>query len=287
MKHVSSAFALIGLISMSAQALAVPFTFTPGQPARAADVNANFTELENRIQTNTNNINTNTANITANATAIAAISAPATYDIRNYLPARDLTSATFSVSNSDPTSAITYAYLPNADYSELRINVTTTPNDGYTAPPMSSIFYGITASAFTRKGRLNHNPGGAEISSAMVEPAEVIAGIPATAGASWITMTQTTTRDILTDTISSVSPGIKTANLAGIEDVTVPYNGGTTFTHCLKISTQDTGVDGIVSGGAMSWYCGGVGLVKRISVSLLSGAPNQIWQLTDLTFAAP
>lgn len=45
--------------------------FSAGQPARAAEVNANFQELADRTEINTTNISTNTSGISTNATGIA------------------------------------------------------------------------------------------------------------------------------------------------------------------------------------------------------------------------
>ena len=49
----------------------VPNTFQAGQPARAADVNANFDELEGAVDANAAGISTNTSAIGGNASAIA------------------------------------------------------------------------------------------------------------------------------------------------------------------------------------------------------------------------
>ncbi|MFB3105919.1 MAG: tail fiber domain-containing protein, partial [Pseudomonadales bacterium] len=51
----------------------VPNTFTAGTPALAAEVNANFTNLDTRASTNATNIGTNTTNIATNTTNIAQV----------------------------------------------------------------------------------------------------------------------------------------------------------------------------------------------------------------------
>ena len=55
---------------LAANVQAVPNIFSSGQPARADDVNANFTDVEAQISNNTSAIQTNTGNINVNGTAI-------------------------------------------------------------------------------------------------------------------------------------------------------------------------------------------------------------------------
>ncbi len=58
----------------------VPNTFQSGQPARAAEVNANFSELENAVNQNADDISTNTAAISANTAAIQGTGSPRVFD---------------------------------------------------------------------------------------------------------------------------------------------------------------------------------------------------------------
>ena len=58
--------------------------------------------------------------------------------------------------------------------------------------------------------------------------------------------------------------------LAGIEDVTVPYNGGTTYTDCLKLyRNRQLGISG--HHAAVEWHCPVVGYVKSILVNTNNG----------------
>jgi hypothetical protein len=61
------------LIASVSMAQGVPNTFTAGTPALAAEVNANFTNLDTRVSTNATNIGTNTTNIGTNTTNIAQV----------------------------------------------------------------------------------------------------------------------------------------------------------------------------------------------------------------------
>ena len=60
--------------------------------------------------------------------------------------------------------------------------------------------------------------------------------------------------------------------LAAIEDITVPYNGGTTYTACLKVHrTRKSTTDNISlntgHGENILWYCQGVGMTKNIAIN--------------------
>jgi len=58
--------------NIQAADLAIPIPFTPGTPAVAAEVNANFTAVESAVNDNNTNITTNTTSIGGNATSIGA-----------------------------------------------------------------------------------------------------------------------------------------------------------------------------------------------------------------------
>ena len=68
---VTTFFALLLSGICLADDLTIPNTFTAGTPARAADVNANFTAVEASVDDNAADIVGNSANIESNTTAIA------------------------------------------------------------------------------------------------------------------------------------------------------------------------------------------------------------------------
>ncbi|MFL0810028.1 MAG: hypothetical protein K6L76_06415 [Agarilytica sp.] len=74
MKKILPITLATSLISSLTFAQATPVTnqFSSGQPARASEVNANFQELADRIETNATDINTNTSNITTNTSSISS-----------------------------------------------------------------------------------------------------------------------------------------------------------------------------------------------------------------------
>lgn len=72
MKKQFFLFSVLTLASSLTFAQGVPNVFTAGQPARAADVNANFQSVVDLIDATIADIATNEANIAANASAIAA-----------------------------------------------------------------------------------------------------------------------------------------------------------------------------------------------------------------------
>jgi len=273
----------LGMLHGAQAIAAVPYSFKGGEPARAADVNANFTDLDGRVQTNT-------SNITKNTDAIAAIKVPATYDIRDYLPATNVSSATFSISNNPTFNSVTQTYTPNADYSELRVDRVFAYTSGSSVLSKFTVFFGVSAKAFSRNGGITYNADGSENSRGVHDPVRVLFARPASPGASWVTVSDTTTTDATTSQVTGVTSEIITANFAGVESVTVPYNGGTTFQDCLKISEFESLSGGSVASGRTSWYCKNAGLVKRIIANLGNTSnpnPKTVWALTGLTYATP
>lgn len=69
--------AILGVLGLSAAAFAddltIPNTFTAGTPARAADVNANFTAVEASVDDNAADISANAAAIQSNTSSIAVL----------------------------------------------------------------------------------------------------------------------------------------------------------------------------------------------------------------------
>lgn len=75
---------------------------------------------------------------------------------------------------------------------------------------------------------------------------------------------------------------VNESSLLKVEDVTVPYNGGTTFTGCLKIGTLRTS-DTIGHFMRVEWFCPNIGMVKRIQNSLASPSPAIVWELSAVS----
>jgi hypothetical protein len=72
------------------------------------------------------------------------------------------------------------------------------------------------------------------------------------------------------------------SSLLKVEDITVPYNGGTTFTGCLKIGTLRTS-DTIGHFMRVEWFCPNIGMVKRIQNTLTSPPIAVVWELSGVS----
>ncbi len=72
------------------------------------------------------------------------------------------------------------------------------------------------------------------------------------------------------------------STLLKVEDITVAYNGGTTFSGCLKIGATRTS-DSIGQFMRVEWFCPDIGLVKRIQNSLTSPPVAIVWELNGVT----
>lgn len=288
------AVSAISFIFSTSIALAVPFNFTPGQPARAADVNANFADVEAKIQanttnitTNTNNINTNATNISnnaagvaANAAAIAALPVSTSYDYRNYSAVASIQSKSFALGGVDPcdTEVQNFARATVGDTTTLTMTRVRTVSGG---PCRYHVFkYKLTPSGdYIMSEDTYSNDGSVLMQSVSLDTAVLLRGADMRLGMA--------TADAATTTVSGGSAPVGTyvekTTLVGIESVTVPYNSGTTYNGCLKIHTFREATQGFGNGllNRVSWFCPDVGFVKGIQSNGIS------WALTGITYASP
>jgi len=294
--HNIIAVSAILIVLSTGTVMAVPYTFAPGQPARAADVNANFAELEAQIQANANDIAANASDITTNATeistnasgvaanaagiaanaaAIAAIPVAASYDYRDYSADGSVSSKTFAITgigscdtevqNFDrntvgDTTTITRTRIRTQAGAPCRYHVHTmqsTPTGHYMLGETTYSNDGLTEGQAVTLD----NP-------VLVRSTNMRIGLASADAA-------TTT---ITNGVDTIGTYIEKTTPVGVEDVTVPYNGGTTYAGCLKVHTfrQATSGFGNQLLNRVSWFCSNIGFVKGIQSN------GATWELTDV-----
>ena len=247
-----------------------------GQYSRTSDLKDRVNALEVQVESNTNDI-------AANSAAIAAISAPATYDYHDYLGASNIATKTFNLSGSFCGSANreVRSYSRTQIGSNTEVLMTRKWDDAAT-----------NIICHWRDFRYLNTPGERlMIDSSIYDTAGNLLSTysfdqPVVLGTS--TMSQgalAATSAMVYDTPvngTSVTYGmfLESHAVTAIEDVTVPAG---TFNGCIKEhSTRRS--NGFGAYQRVAWYCPGVGDVKIMQMSV-DGATTRIWELSNITYA--
>jgi len=245
----SLSLALVASIAISAGA-PVANIFKSGDPAVAADVNANFQELADRID---------------------AIPNKSSYNYNDYIPAADQTNV-FDIIYYDGTTPCQakarYQYEHTTENTEPVLKRTYTATDAADTPCAPSdvvhTFYKRSnALEFEKRESVDRASGAVNSTDIYDQPRRALTANMQN-GSTWATASLLSKTDISGTTVSTF---IEQRALVGVEDVTVPYNGTTTYTGCLKVINM--------TNENVRWFCPGIGLVK----SMRSGS---IWELSDI-----
>lgn len=247
-KEIVTSILAIGFTTALAIAAGPPvsYIFQGGDPASATQVNANFQELADRI---------------------ADAQASDVYDFHNYIATSSIQSKVFDttgICGDKETRTYTRSDVAaGTEITEKRINTNSgTPCSHHEYDSLSSTTeYQFLASR-------TYDPA----TSALVGTTTLDKPVTRLSSAmknntSWADATTYTATPPGTVTII-----IEKNTLAGIEDVTVPYNGGTTYTACLKIhrTSKFPVEDFTVTAGyseSVIWFCPGIGNTKSITIN--------------------
>lgn len=228
-----------------------------------ADIGANTSAIND----NSAAIGTNSSAIGDNAAAIAALQAgKTTYDYRDYVVADNVSKKTYNLRNiSDcDTETRTYERATNGHVTDItmtRVRTTLGADCRY-----HKFMFRNTPEGRYRVGTQSFNKSGTTLKSTVIldNPA-LMRSTSMEIGKSIADGTSTTVTDGLGNSLPS-GTYVHMYTLAGIESVTVPYNGGTTFEGCAKFHISHNASVGFGTGliDRMEWHCPGVGMVKRI-----------------------
>lgn len=255
-----------------------------GNPAKASDVTDAFTAVKSAVDANDGLINNNISDISTNTTSIAdhetrigdleAVGATI-YDYHDYNAASTITTRTYQWYRSEPTTTC------NTEVHQLIrtvIDANTTDItlrrilsvDGITTCQIREFDYTKTADNYVHKETRAFNPDGTPgetytfLEPVILRTAKMQIGVP---------IVSTTE---VQSTVNSHMIEINT--LLGNESVTVPAG---TYTDCIKIHKRRNAVISGHDQTAISWYCAGIGLVKRIRV-VNNSSLGQISQSLEL-----
>lgn len=211
--------------------------FTSGTTAVAADVNANFQELADRIADN----------------PVADV-----YDFKDYSPASDITQKTFDMTNSTcgDTETRNFTRSPVSGGTEITVLRTRT-NSGVACQIRDTVFLS-TDTKFTRVTRNHYNAGDSSLllTRDYADPIE-IRNSTMRIGQPIVSFSQVD----ITGSVTATDHILYEFMIVAVEDVTVPAD---TYTGCLKTLTTYTGGPNLFNQKFVAWYCPDVGLVKIV-----------------------
>ncbi len=254
-------------ILLAANIYAVPNIFSAGQPARAADVNANFADVEQQISNNS----------------------VAVYDYRNFIADADVVSKTFTTTGlCGETEVRTRAATPNGANTDITITQRRFEADGVTTCQLSDLLYVNTPTQRQVVGRNGYSAVDDSLEST-ISPADAI--IVATSSMrEGSTIANGTSVDTTPAGGTAVFLGVlvDARIIVGLEDIQI---GSTDYLGCLKTSTIRKSL-GFGEFHRTSWNCPGLGEVKRVQVNTYpvdSSASRryQMWELSDVLRATP
>jgi len=254
MKLKFTCFITLGMLVGSAAMAAVPYNFKAGDPARAADVNANFADLDSRISV---------------------------YDYHMYTAAANVTSKTFNLSPDGSfcpsTSQETDAIIQTPDGANTKVEITQKWQDSNGLCRWRKEFYLNTPTQQQILSAENYDTNGVltntlNIDTPMVLGTSAMVKGAMFGGASVVKITNPGQAPVYFGAF------IENRAALGIEDVTVPAGS---FTGCLKIMVNRQS-GGFGAYRNITWTCPGVGVVKRIQHN--PDVPSdRIWVLNSYT----
>lgn len=235
------------------------------------------------IAGNTGAIGANARAIAINATAIAEISKEPSYDYRDYSTATNISSKVLAISGGGmaatdcltETRTTTRVNVNSIETSTLdRVRTTST---GLNCGFQRFTFEARADGRYMTVNDLRTADGAASRIHRAIDDGMLMRTTNMQVGKSFGNASATTITRSTGVTQASV---VQNVTFQGIESVTVPYNGGTTFNECMKVHIDRSSQDGLGGDGfkQVSWYCKDVGLVKRID------SRSNVWQLTDIVF---
>lgn len=239
--------------------------------ANAAAINAN----SSAISGNTTDISTNTTAITTLSDKVSGMSAPVTYDYKNY--SGQVISKTFQLQGDfgscNETETRTYTRTVVGDATNLAVNRTRT-SAGNMCHDMT-FNYVLTSESKKLVSKDNNDMAGNVVSTYLLSAPFTVAKSSMVEGKSFGGATGLRNDVAYPGLLGGF---VNTVTVEGLQDVTVPAG---TFTGCLKIHTVRHS-NGIGAFDRYSWHCPGIGEVKRNQVDPLNLAPR-FWKLISYT----
>ncbi len=216
----------------------VPYIFQGGDPASASQVNANFQELADRIE---------------------VISTGDVYDFHNYVTDSSIQSKEFNTvgkcGDKETRALSRVAVLGGTKVTLIRKNT----NAGVVCSHVE-IDYLNTATEFQLLEIRGYDPASATLQggSTFDDPIAILTSTMKM-NSSWAGASSTTA---VPPAPAFTGGDVRMNTLVDIEDITVPYNGGTTYSACLKIHrVRAAGLTQI------DWYCSGLGYTKSMLIN--------------------
>ena len=227
--------------------------FQGGDPASATQVNANFQELADRIET---------------------VSIGDAYDFHNYVADSNIQSKVFNTVGRCGNKEI-HTVTQVAVQGGIKEILTRINTDAGVVCQHIEFDYLNTATELQLLELRAYDPVNATISGGITY-GDRLTLLTSTMklNSSWADASSTTP---VPPALVAAGGDVRMHTLAGVEDVTVPYNSGTTYTACLKIYESRPQVH-----HQIDWYCPGIGYTKSMLIN--SGGVVSIRELSDLQY---
>ena len=257
---------------------AVPNTFTSGQPARAAEVNANFADVESQISSNSTLIQQNATDILNNTNAISSIPAQITYDYRDFTANSTITSKTFALNGNCGTREVR-TFTRTVVNNGTEITMTRKRDTANVVCFWRDNIYLETQTERQLLSGKNYDPTTGELTGTYtldlpltLETSSMGKGINIGDAAK------------ISETLAGATPAyfgtiVQLNSALEIEttDVTVPAG---TYSGCLKLSSiRRSQAFGRYQ--QISWKCPGIGEVKRLQ-STIDSTGSRVWELESI-----
>ena len=260
-KEIITSILAIGFTSALAIAAGtpVPHIFQGGDPASATQVNANFQDLADRIE---------------------SVSSSNMYDYQSYVvTGSSIKSKTFNTTGRcGDIDTRTYSRADVAGGTELTVTIKEIDSSTGIACRHTDFNYLDTGTEFQFLGSTGYDAiTGTYVGESVNDDPAVSMTSTMKLNSSWADGVTTT---LITPPSAPESgyPFVQMYTLAGVEDVTVPYNGGTTYTGCLKFHKLRFGADV----QEVAWYCPDVGYTK--SIIARGSGNNSTRELSDIQY---
>lgn len=243
--------------------------------------------IESNIAVNTQNIDLNAQMIGLNGAAITAlqqqveaIELPASYDFKDYSVAGDITGKVYSMKGMDCGDSESREYTRTPVGDATQVTMLRIRSQAGIPCQRRTFDYLVTDEDRRLVRNRVYNLSGSTLKSTreLVDPV-VLRHASMQVGQSWGGASEVTQSP--EPVFGAVHVLANKSTLLGIEDISVAYNGGTTFNGCLKIGTQRTS-DTIGQFMRVEWFCPDVGMVKRMQNSLETPPRAIVWELTAI-----
>lgn len=248
---------------------------------RIATIESNIAANSESLALNTQLIGLNGAAITSLQQQLEQLTPPPVYDFKDYAVPQDVTEKTFSMKGQNCADTETRQYNRTLQGDATAVRMVRVRSQAGIPCQRRAFEYIVNDENRQLLRYESYNASGSTLRgvTTLANPI-VLRHNNMQIGQSWGGGTEVTLSP--EPVFGAIHVLANQSTLLGVEDIAVGYNGGTTFSACLKIGSTRTS-DTIGQFMRVEWFCPQVGLVKRIQNSLTTPPVALVWELTGMT----